>query len=89
MKQEIKQARQLVASPTPPAGNRIAGAGAKLTAMGAAGLTTAVAAPDLPDVPDSWLQAGRIVLGIVSAITGLAGLIITGVGKGQTDTPAR
>lgn len=66
--------------PTPKIGRTISKLGLSLTGTGAAGLAVSA---QLPEVPDSWMEFGGLVLQILSAVTLLIGTILTGAGAAQ------
>lgn len=79
MKRLIKLYK-LIGLPTPKLGTELRNFGAKLIGGGSAGL---LASTQLPEVPDSWMAFVQLGIELLSAISVIIGLFVTGAGSAQ------
>jgi hypothetical protein len=71
---------KLIGLPTPKLGEQLRKVGVGLIGGGSAGL---VASTQLPEVPDSWMAFVQLIIELLSAITVIIGLFVTGAGSAQ------
>lgn len=72
---------KLFNQPTPKVGKSLRNLGLKLIGGGSAVLAGSTA---LPEVPESWMSFAQIIVEILSAVSVIIGMFMTGAGQAQT-----